>query len=66
MFPKSPIPDDVAFVRALQEELVLAVPGVASADGTFPHLLLLDDRTLSRSWRTAQPPRNSVKIKIKS
>ncbi len=27
MFPKSPEPDDVAFVRALQEELILTVPG---------------------------------------
>ena len=27
LFPKCPIPDDVEFVRALQEELILAVPG---------------------------------------
>ena len=27
LFPKSPIPDDVAFVRQLQEERILAVPG---------------------------------------
>jgi aspartate aminotransferase len=27
VFPKSPIPDDVAFVRAAQEELLLLVPG---------------------------------------
>lgn len=27
IFPKSPIPDDVAFVARLQEELILAVPG---------------------------------------
>ena len=27
LFPKSPIPDDVAFVKALQEELILVVPG---------------------------------------
>ncbi len=27
LFPKTPIPDDVAFVKALQEELILVVPG---------------------------------------
>ncbi len=27
LFPKSPIPDDVEFVRILQEELILGVPG---------------------------------------
>jgi aspartate aminotransferase len=27
LFPKAPIPDDVAFVRSLQEELILVVPG---------------------------------------
>ncbi|MEJ2639380.1 MAG: pyridoxal phosphate-dependent aminotransferase [Desulfosarcinaceae bacterium] len=27
LFPRTPIPDDVEFVRALQEELILVVPG---------------------------------------
>lgn len=27
LFPQTPIPDDVAFVRALQKELILTVPG---------------------------------------
>ena len=27
IFPTTPVPDDVAFVKALQEELILAVPG---------------------------------------
>jgi aspartate aminotransferase len=27
LFPKTPIPDDVAFVKALQDELILTVPG---------------------------------------
>jgi aspartate aminotransferase len=27
LFPRSPVPDDVSFVRALQEELILTVPG---------------------------------------
>jgi len=29
IFPKSPIPDDVVFINALQENLILATPGVA-------------------------------------
>jgi aspartate aminotransferase len=50
MFPKSPIPDDVAFVRALQEELVLAVPGVGfGGPGHFRISYCIDDRTLSGS-----------------
>ena len=28
IFPKSPIPDDIAFVRELQKHKILAVPGV--------------------------------------
>jgi aspartate aminotransferase len=27
LFPRTPVPDDVAFVRALQEEMILTVPG---------------------------------------
>lgn len=29
IFPKSPIPDDVAFIHRLQEQLIIATPGVA-------------------------------------
>jgi aspartate aminotransferase len=48
MFPKSPIPDDVAFVRALQEDLVLAVPGVGfGGPGHFRISYCIDDRTLA-------------------
>ncbi|MBN1644217.1 MAG: pyridoxal phosphate-dependent aminotransferase [Dehalococcoidales bacterium] len=48
MFPESPIKDDVAFVRALQEELVLAVPGVGfGGAGHFRISYCTDDRTLS-------------------
>ena len=47
MFPKSPIPDDVAFVRALQEYLVLAVPGQGfGLAGHFRISYCTDDRTL--------------------
>jgi aspartate aminotransferase len=50
MFPKSPIPDDVAFVRALQEELVLAVPGVGfGGPGHFRISYCIDGRTLAGS-----------------
>jgi aspartate aminotransferase len=50
MFPKSPIPDDVAFVRALQEEMVLAVPGVGfGGQGHFRISYCIDDRTLAGS-----------------
>ena len=50
MFPKSPIPDDVAFVHALQEELVLAVPGVGfGGPGHFRISYCIDDRTLAGS-----------------
>jgi aspartate aminotransferase len=50
MFPKSLIPDDVAFVRALQEEMVLAVPGVGfGGPGHFRISYCIDDRTLEGS-----------------
>ena len=48
MFPKSPIPDDVEFVRALQEQLVLAVPGQGfGGPGHFRISYCIDDRTLA-------------------
>ena len=48
MFPKSPIPDDVAFVKALQEEMVLAVPGQGfGAPGHFRISYCTNDRTLA-------------------
>jgi aspartate aminotransferase len=50
MFPKSPIPDDVAFVRDLQEEMVLAVPGVGfGGPGHFRISYCINDRTLAGS-----------------
>jgi aspartate aminotransferase len=50
MFPKSLIPDDVAFVHALQEEMVLAVPGVGfGGPGHFRISYCIDDRTLEGS-----------------
>ena len=64
MFPKSPIPDDVAFVRALQEELVLAVPGVGfGGPGHFRISYCIDDRTLAGSLDGFK--RAAIKYKLK-
>jgi aspartate aminotransferase len=51
IFPKCPIPDDVAFVHELQREHhVLTVPGVAfGTPGYFRLVYCVDDRTLERS-----------------
>jgi aspartate aminotransferase len=51
IFPKSPIPDDVAFVHELQREHhVLTVPGVAfGTPGYFRLVYCVDDRTLEKS-----------------
>ena len=48
MFPKSPIPDDIEFVQALKEHLVLAVPGQGfGGKGHFRVSYCIDDRTLA-------------------
>jgi aspartate aminotransferase len=50
LFPKTPTPDDVAFVRALQEELILTVPGSGfGAPGFFRIAFCVDDETIQRS-----------------
>ena len=47
MFPKSPLEDDVAFVRELQQWLVLTVPGRGfGAPGYFRVSYCVDDKTL--------------------
>ncbi|MCI0874807.1 MAG: pyridoxal phosphate-dependent aminotransferase [Chloroflexi bacterium] len=44
VFPKSPIPDDTEFVRELQKELVLVVPGVGfGTPGYFRASYCVDD-----------------------
>jgi aspartate aminotransferase len=40
LFPKTPIPDDVAFIRLLQEEGILAVPGAGFGRGGYMRLSL--------------------------
>jgi aspartate aminotransferase len=47
LFPQSPIPDDVAFVRSLQEELILVVPGSGfEGPGHFRIAFCVDDDTI--------------------
>jgi aspartate aminotransferase len=47
LFPRTPIDDDVKFVKALQEELILAVPGSGFAGpGHFRIAFCVDDATI--------------------
>ena len=63
LFPKSPIPDDVKFVQALQEELILAVPGSGfGGPGHFRLAFCVDDETIIKSI----PGFKRVMEKIKS
>ncbi len=50
LFPKSPIEDDVKFVKALQEERILVVPGSGFAGpGHFRIAFCVDDQTIVNS-----------------
>jgi aspartate aminotransferase len=50
LFPKSMNPDDVAFVRELQEELILTVPGTGfGRPGHFRIAYCVADETIERS-----------------
>jgi len=50
LFPKSPIPDDVEFVRALQDELILAVPGSGfGGPGHFRLAFCVDDAVITNA-----------------
>ena len=47
LFPRSPIPDDVEFVKALQDELILVVPGSGfGGPGHFRISYCVDDETI--------------------
>jgi len=47
LFPRTPIADDVAFVRELQKELILVVPGSGFAGpGHFRIAFCVDDQTI--------------------
>jgi aspartate aminotransferase len=55
MFPKSPLADDVAFVRELQQQRVLTVPGSGfGSPGFFRISYCVDDRTLEGSLAAFQ------------
>jgi aspartate aminotransferase len=48
LFPRSPVADDVAFVSALQEEMILAVPGSGfGGPGHFRLAFCVDDQTIT-------------------
>jgi aspartate aminotransferase len=50
LFPQSPVPDDVAFVQALQEELILTVPGTGfGRPGYFRIAYCVPDATIENS-----------------
>lgn len=50
LFPRTPIPDDVAFVQALQEEKILTVPGTGfGAPGFFRIAYCVADDVIERS-----------------
>ena len=50
LFPKSPVPDDVKFVNALKDELILVVPGSGfGGPGHFRIAFCVDDDTIINS-----------------
>ncbi len=50
LFPESPLKDDVKFVQALQEELILAVPGTGfGCPGYFRLAFCVEDETIKKS-----------------
>ena len=50
LFPSSPIPDDVKFVQALQEELILAVPGSGfGGPGHFRIAFCVNDEVIMKA-----------------
>ena len=51
LFPRSPLSDDVAFVRLLQEENILVVPGSGfGGPGYFRIAYCVDDSTIEKSF----------------
>lgn len=50
LFPKTPIPDDIEFVRALQQKKILAVPGTGfGAPGHFRIAYCVADETIIKA-----------------
>jgi len=63
LFPKTPVPDDVRFVQALQDELILAVPGSGfGGPGHFRIAYCVADETI----QNALPGFRKVMEKFKS
>ena len=51
LFPRSPIPDDVAFVKALQNERILTVPGSGfGTPGYFRIAYCVEDATITNAF----------------
>ena len=64
MFPKSPLEDDVAFVRELQEWKVLVVPGRGfGTSGYFRISYCVDDKTLEGSLSGFQKVAQKFKLR---
>ncbi|MCJ7539258.1 MAG: pyridoxal phosphate-dependent aminotransferase [Desulfobacterales bacterium] len=50
LFPKTPVPDDVTFVKELQKELILTVPGSGfGGPGHFRIAFCVDDHTIKNA-----------------
>ena len=50
LFPKTPVPDDVEFVKELQKELILTVPGSGfGGPGHFRIAFCVDDLTIKNA-----------------
>lgn len=61
LFPKSPIADDVKFLRILKDELILAVPGVGfGAPGYFRLSYAVPDATITGSFEGFKRARERV------
>ena len=65
VFPKTPIPDDLAFIGLLQEEGILAVPGVGFGRSGYFRLIAddpaRDDRALAGGFRASDQSRARVR-----
>ena len=50
VFPKTPIADDITFVKALQKELILAVPGSGfGAPGYFRLAFCVEEKVIENA-----------------
>jgi aspartate aminotransferase len=62
LFPRSPVEDDVAFVRTLQEKRILTVPGSGfGGPGYFRVAYCVDDRTILGSLEGFAAARREVR-----